>query len=119
MAFPSTTPMRGCRSAGGRRRPFAAKCVIAACVRRPLAFYSLAMPTISPQQLRGQLREMVDLLAAPVDVQIRWLVTQRCPVDELMLQFDDAVPAWFGRCASYGARVGGHARGREQRSDAY
>jgi len=67
------------------------------CVGNQMAFYSLEMPTISPEQLRGQLREMVELLAAPADAQIHWLVTEGIPVDELMLQFDDAVPAWFAR----------------------
>ena len=60
------------------------------------------MSTIPPRELRGQLLEMVELLAAPAGVQIGWLVTQRYPVDELMLQFFDAVPAWFGRLRENG-----------------
>jgi hypothetical protein len=67
-----------------------------------MASYPLGMSMIPPEQLRAQLREMVELLAAPPDAQLHWLVTEGIAVDELMLQFDDAVPAWFGRLRENG-----------------
>jgi hypothetical protein len=47
--------------------------------------------------LFAQLREMVVLLASPAGEQVSWLAKQHYPVDELALQLDDAVPAWFSR----------------------
>jgi hypothetical protein len=57
---------------------------------------------ITVQELLGQLREMVDLLAAPAPIQERWLMQERLPVGELALQLDDAVPGWFARLATEG-----------------
>jgi hypothetical protein len=52
---------------------------------------------ISPMELLGQLRKMVELVAADAADQLSWLLAERVPVDELMLQLDDAVPAWLPR----------------------
>jgi len=60
------------------------------------------MPEISVEQLLGQLREFVELLAAPAATQEAWLKKGRWPVDELAMQLDDAVPAWFPRLTEAG-----------------
>jgi hypothetical protein len=60
------------------------------------------MPEISERQLLAQLRESVELLAAPAADQERWLAEERYPVDELALQLDDAVPQWFPRLSKAG-----------------
>jgi hypothetical protein len=53
---------------------------------------------ISSEELFNQLREMVAVLAAPADDQIRYITSGRpVPVDELYLQLDDSVPSWFPR----------------------
>jgi hypothetical protein len=57
---------------------------------------------ITARELLNQLREAVELLAAPGDEQERWLIQHRMPVDELALQLDDAVPGWFPRLAGAG-----------------
>jgi hypothetical protein len=58
------------------------------------------MAEISERQLLAQLRESVELLAAPAAYQERWLADQRYPVDELALQLADAVPSWFPRLSN-------------------
>jgi hypothetical protein len=60
------------------------------------------MPEITEQQLLAQLRETVELLAAPAADQERWLAEERYPVDELALQLDDAVPQYFPRLSNAG-----------------
>jgi hypothetical protein len=60
------------------------------------------MVEISERQLLDQLREFVELLAAPAADQERWLVGHRVPVDELALQLADAVPQWFPRLSKAG-----------------
>jgi hypothetical protein len=50
------------------------------------------MPEITRQELLTQLRESVELLAAPATEQEHWLAEQQFPVDELALQLDAAVP---------------------------
>lgn len=55
------------------------------------------MAEISERELFRQLREFVVLLSADSSVQLPWLQAQHVPVDELMLQLDDAVPAWLPR----------------------
>jgi hypothetical protein len=54
---------------------------------------------IYAEALFNQLREMVGVLAAPADGQIKYMRTLRhpVPVDELYLQLDDSVPSWFPR----------------------
>lgn len=53
------------------------------------------MPEINAHELFRQLRELVELLTADGPSQLSWLLAQHVPVDELMLQLDDAVPAWL------------------------
>jgi len=60
------------------------------------------MRELSPEELLGELRESVELLAATPTQQEEWLHEHRFPVDELALQLDDEVPAWFPRLASAG-----------------
>lgn len=60
------------------------------------------MTKISSQELLAQLREGVELLAAPAAEQEAWLVQHRVPADELALQLDDEVPAWFPRLSQAG-----------------
>jgi hypothetical protein len=55
------------------------------------------MAEISERELFQQLREIVERLSADGPDQVSWLQAQHLPVDELMLQLDDAVPAWFPR----------------------
>lgn len=55
------------------------------------------MTEITERELFRQLREFVELLSADGSDQISWLLAQHVPVDELLLQLDDAVPAWFPR----------------------
>ena len=55
------------------------------------------MAEITERQLLAQLRESVELLAAPAADQEGWLAGERVPVDELALQLEDAVPYWFPR----------------------
>jgi hypothetical protein len=57
---------------------------------------------VSPQELLGQLREMVELIGADAADQLSWLLAEHVPVDELMLQLDDAVPAWLPRLEQAG-----------------
>ena len=50
-----------------------------------------------------RLRESVEVLASSPEDQVNWLIRERCPVDELALQFDDCLEAAlatkkFGRC---------------------
>lgn len=58
------------------------------------------MAEISERQLLAQLRESVELLAAPAADQEHWLADQRFPVDELALQLEDAVACWFPRLSN-------------------
>ena len=60
------------------------------------------MREISPKELLGQLRQTVELIAADAAYQLSWLRAERMPVDELMLQLDDAMPAWFPRLEQAG-----------------
>jgi hypothetical protein len=53
--------------------------------------------SISPIELKAQLRSMLEILAAPSAVQDAWLRKERYPTDELGLQYLDAVPAWIPR----------------------
>jgi hypothetical protein len=58
---------------------------------------------ISPAELLAQLREEVELLAAPPDAQLAWLRRERLPVDELALQLDDSVQiGWLDRLQQSG-----------------
>jgi hypothetical protein len=59
--------------------------------------YSGEVVEIPVEALLAQLREMIELLAPSAGTQVSWLIEQRYPVDELALQLDDAVPAWFSR----------------------
>lgn len=58
-----------------------------------------AVNEVSPSVKLEDLREMVALLALSAPQQAEWLARGRVPVDEMYLQLDDAVPAWFGRLA--------------------
>lgn len=57
---------------------------------------------ISVEELMGQLRSKIELLAAPASVQKEWLRAKHFPEDELGQQFLDAVPLWFGRLKEEG-----------------
>jgi hypothetical protein len=60
------------------------------------------MREIGERELFRQLREFVELLAAEAADQKAWLCSEHVPVDEMMLQLDDAVPAWFPRLEQAG-----------------
>jgi hypothetical protein len=60
------------------------------------------MRDISERELFLQLRDSVELLAAQAPDQMAWLLSEHVPVDEMMLQLDDAVPAWFPRLEAAG-----------------
>lgn len=41
----------------------------------------------------AQIRGMVELLASPPSVQLAWANSERYPLEEMFLQFEDAIPA--------------------------
>jgi hypothetical protein len=59
-------------------------------------------PSITVEELHRQLREMVEVLIAPAEGQLAWLVETDFPVDELALQVYDTVPSWLPRLESAG-----------------
>lgn len=61
------------------------------------------MTEVSPEELFNQLRESIAILAAPAHEQAKFL-TEDVPaaVDDLFVQLDMVVPAWFGRLEAHG-----------------
>jgi hypothetical protein len=61
---------------------------------------TLRFPTCKgslPQQLLGQLRDTVAIVAAPAEEQLVWCLGSRFPVDEIPQSLGDMVPGWFER----------------------
>lgn len=59
------------------------------------------MREIEPGELFTQLRSMVELLAAGSEEQLQWLADTNFPVEELLLQVYDSVPAWLPRLVEH------------------
>lgn len=55
------------------------------------------MSEISPAELLNQFRGMIQQLSLPWEEQRQWLEQRNLPVDEMYLQLDDAIPAWYAR----------------------
>jgi len=59
------------------------------------------MRRISPVELLDQLRDTVMTLAMNASLQESRLKERSLPIDEMALELDDAVPAWFGRLRAH------------------